>query len=76
MFFIFFAKKNLKFRVETLPFDTHSAANLPPLGMSKKSIFLEKPIYFFKKDPNFERFEKFYYFCRFRRPICYNLVNK
>ena len=35
-------------------------------------FFFEKPIYFFeKKNPNFERFEKFYCFSRILRQICY-----
>ena len=55
----------------------HFTANLSPLGFLKKSFFFfEKPIYFFKKDPNFERFEKSYYFSRILRQICYNLVKK
>ena len=37
-------------------------------------VLCEKPIYFFKKDSNFERFEKSYYFSRILRQICYNLV--
>ena len=35
----------------------------------------EKPIHFFK-NPNFESFEKSYYFSRILRQMCYNLVKK
>ena len=41
----------------------------------KYQDFTDKPIYFFKS-PNFERFEKFYYFSRILRQICYNLMEK
>ena len=40
----------------------------------KIRVFFEKPIYFFKKDPNFKRFEESYYFSHILRQICYNLV--
>ena len=44
------------------PFDAHSTANLQPLEiLNKNQAFFEKPIYFPKKHPNFERFEKSYY---------------
>ena len=48
----------------------HSSANLPPLGISKKFKFFSKNASIFsKKDPNFERFEKSYYFSRILRQI-------
>ena len=60
-----------------MPFDTHSTANLPPLAILKKIKFFSKnPCVFSKKDPNFERFEKSYYFSRILRQICCNLVTK
>ena len=40
----------------------------------KIQVFFEKPIYFFKKDPNFERFEESYYFSRILRQISDNSV--
>ena len=40
-----------------------------------KSFFLENLINFFRKT-NFRRYEKFYYFSRILRQICYNLVKK
>ena len=41
------------------PLDTHSTAILPRLAiLNKIQAFIEKPVYFSKKDPNFERFEK------------------
>ena len=36
----------------------------------------KNPSTFLKKTPNFERFEKFYYFSRILQQICYNLVKK
>ena len=45
---------------EIISMDTHSTANSPPN--------------FYQKTPNFVRFDKFYYFGRILRPICYNLV--
>ena len=39
-------------------------------------FFFEKPVYFFKKTPNFECFEKSYFFSRILRELCYNLVKK
>ena len=42
----------------------------------KIKSFFEKPIYFFEKTPNFERFENFYNFSRILRKICYNLMKK
>ena len=50
-------------------FDTHSTANLPLLPILKK--------FFFQKTSNFVRiFEKFYYFSRILRQICYRLLIK
>ena len=40
-----------------------------------KKFFFEKPTYFLK-NPNFERFEKIYYFSRILRQICYNSMKK
>ena len=37
----------------------------------KNKIFFEKPIFFFKKKTNFERFEKTYNFSRILRQIYY-----
>ena len=37
-------------------------------------FFLERPIYFKEKNPNFERFEKSYCCSRILWQICYNLV--
>ena len=43
----------------------------------KKFKFFSKNLSIFsKKAPNFERFEKSYYFSRILRQICYNLVKK
>ena len=40
------------------------------------SFFFKKPVYFFKNNQKFERFEIFYYFNRIRRQICYNVLKK
>ena len=65
-----------RFFNEIISFETHSTANLPPLAILKKDqIFFKKPS-FFQKNPNFERFEKSYYFSRILRQICDNLVIK
>ena len=42
----------------------------------ENSIFFEKLMYFFEKDPNFESFEKSCYFSCILRLLCYNLVKK
>ena len=57
-----------------MPFDMHSTANLPPKAILKNSIFFEKAHLFFQTNPNFERFEKSYYFNRILLLICYNLA--
>ena len=60
---------------EKILFDTHSTANLPPLAIFENSSFCsKKPIYFFKKKPNFKRFEKSQNFSRILQQNCYNLV--
>ena len=41
-----------------------------------KKIFLANISGFFSKNPNFERFEKSYYFSRILRQICKNLMKK
>ena len=63
---------------EILSIDTHSTATLPPLVILKKIkfFFAKTHNFFFKKPPNFERFEKSYYFRRILRQICYNSVKK
>ena len=79
--FWFFAK-NLIIRVEKIfskkiPFDTHSTANLPPLVALKIiQVFFRKTHLFLKKNPNFQRFEKYYFFSRILRQVCFILVQK
>ena len=52
-------KKGRRHVWEIKPLDTHSTAKLPGLAsLNKIQAFFEKPVYFSKKDPNFERFEK------------------
>ena len=57
---------------EILSFDTHSSGNSKFLA----SFLLKKPPRFFRKSPNFERFEKSYQFSQLLRQICHILVMK
>ena len=72
--------KNPKFWTfwEILLFQSHSTANLLLQRFLKNSrVFSQKThLFFLKKNPNFERFEKFYCFSRILRQICYNLMKK
>ena len=64
--------------MKNLTFDRQSTTNLPSLTILKKCVFFRKKnhLFFRKKPQNFVRFEKFYYFSRNLRRICYNLVMK
>ena len=41
-----------------------------------QDFFRKSHLFFFWKNPNFERFEIFHYFSRILRQICYNLMEK
>ena len=45
-------------------------------GNNEQDFFRETHLFFFLKKTNFERFEKFYYFSRVVRKICYNFMKK
>ena len=53
-----------------------STAVWPPSPIVKISFFSKKSHHFSEKNPNFIRFEKFHYFNRILRQICYILVIK
>ena len=61
-----------------IPFDIHSTANLSPLAVFSKSIkfFSKTHLFFFKKDPSFERLEKSYYFSLILHKNCDNWSKK
>ena len=70
-------KKTKRHFQEIWSFDTHSTANLPPLVIFKTSSFFGKKLIFYSKTNQiFGSFEKFYYFSRILRLICYYLVEK
>ena len=70
-----FLKKKTNFWTfwEILLFQSHFTANLLPLAILKKlNLFSRKThLLFFKKNPNFERFEKLYNLSRILRLFCY-----
>ena len=78
-FKVFFRKYHLcferkpKFRTfrEILQIQWHSSLNLQPLAIFEKSIFFSKEPNFFRKKPNFESFEKFYFFSRILHHFCF-----
>ena len=66
-------KEKPKFRTfrEILQIQSHSPVNLQPLAIFKKTkFFSEEPNFFFEKKPNFESFEKSYFFSRILQHFC------
>ena len=77
-FLFFFAEKNPIMRAQKNHFDLIRILQIYYLKRSRKYsiFFFEKLISFSRKTPNFERFEKWYYFSRILGQSCYNLMKK
>ena len=67
---LFFAKPKFWMFWENCQFQLHSVANFLPSAVVERSTSLRKQ-HLFLKIPNFERFEKFYFFIRFLQQKCH-----
>ena len=59
-------------------FQSHSTANLLPLAIFKKiqDFYRKTHLFFLKKKPNVEHFEKSYYLSCILRQVYFNLMKK